>query len=191
MLESRSRVSCKDSPVEDSLQLILRRTSLLTVALLLCACHDDGPHTFHTPAPAPARTPVSAPQPAPLELPLGTNGPEARILTVVDSATGAPITLTDIAAPFSVMTIVARGPGRWQPDASARIELELRGLSHAVLALPLTEPTPVIIAHAFSVGRSDSAGSGLRAGNYVVQVKLVMRESNPLAASLPIYLTLR
>ncbi|HEX9483247.1 MAG TPA: hypothetical protein VF929_01655 [Gemmatimonadaceae bacterium] len=156
----------------------------------MCACQNDGPHTFHTPAPVPARAPAPAPQAPATEVPLGANGPEARILAVVDSATGAPVTLTNLTAPFSVMTVVARGPGQWMPDASARIELELRGPTHTVLALPLAEPTPVIIAHAFTVGRSGASG-GLPTGNYLMQVKLLMRESTVLATSVPLYLTVK
>src|SRR5258708_12730957 len=141
VLESRWRVSSKDSLVQDFAAAHLRRSALLTIALV-CACQNDGPHTFHTPAPVPARAPAPAPQPPATEVPLGANGPEARILAVVDSATGAPVTLTNLTAPFSVMTVVARGPGQWMPAAGARIHLALRVPPHTVLALPPPHPPP-------------------------------------------------
>src|SRR5260221_207627 len=93
-------------------------------------------------------------------------------------------------APVSLMSGVARGPGQWMPAASPRIELDLPGPPHAILALPLREPAPVIIAHAFTVGRPEAIG-GLRTGNYLMQVKLLMRESTVLAASVPLYLTVK
>ncbi len=112
---------------------------------------------------------------------IGTNGPEAQITVVTDAATGAPIPLTGIAAPFDVMTIVARGPGTWSPGRTPRIELRIHGSSDTTLVRPLESPAPVIVAHVFHV-------PALRAGNYTAQVRLVMRGEHALAESVPLHL---
>src|SRR5258707_14281438 len=91
VLESRWRVSSKDSLVQDFAAAHLRRSALLTIALV-CACQNDGPHTFHTPAPVPARAPAPAPQAPATEALLPLNAPQPRIPAVVASSTAAPAT---------------------------------------------------------------------------------------------------
>src|SRR5258708_16432374 len=92
VLESRWRVSSKDSLVQDFAAAHLRRSALLTIALV-CACQNDGPHTFHTPPPVPARAPPPAPHAPATEVPPAANRPEPRILSLAHSAPPPPLTL--------------------------------------------------------------------------------------------------
>ena len=107
---------------------------------------------------------------------------------VVDAATGEPIALTKVAASFSVVTIVARGPGVWSPGPDSRVELRLRGMRDTTLVLALEDPAPVIVAHKFDVAVRGDGHAGLPPGNYTVQVRLVMKGSRSLAESVPIHL---
>ena len=156
--------------------------------IVLLACHDDRPHVFQTPPHAAQRPGVAAPS-AP-ELQIGTNGAEARITAVLDAATGAPVALTGISLPIEVMTLAARGPGR-PPSESARVELVMHGAEEAMQTLALYAPAPMIVAHAFAVPVAGDGRTGLRAGRYTVQVRIVGGKGDVLATSVPLYLELR
>ena len=163
----------------------------MVLGILLAACRDRGAETHVYRAPRPVTTPpapVVYTPPAP-DLPIGTNGPEARVTAVTNLATGSPAPLANIVAPLNVFVLVALGPVGWDPDAHARIELIVDGPTDSTFVLPLTPPAPVIVAHAFAIPLVRAGGAGLRSGDYSAYVRLVMRDSATHAMSAPFYFT--
>lgn len=163
--------------------------SLSVTLVILLACHDDRPHVFQARPPVAARTPVVAVPRTP-EVQIGTYGAEARITAVLDASTGAPVALTNISQTIGVLTLVARGPGR-PPNESARVELIMRGTEEATQTLALGAPAPAIVAHTFTVPVAGDGRTGLRAGRYTVEVRIVGGDGRVLANSVPVYLELR
>jgi len=159
--------------------------------LALAGCRGEQPHVFHAePPPAPRAVQVEPPPSAP-EAPFGSSGPAATILGVQSAATEGPIALTGIDDAFRVMTMVTQGKYRGEQDRHARIELLFDGAHRAVFTQPLGDPAPRTIAHAFTVPVSRDAAGGLTPGNYRMQVRLVMRDTTAVAASLPIVISVR
>ena len=154
------------------------------------ACHDDRPHVYQAPPPPTARPAAEVPRdreaPAVAEAQIGTVGAEARILAVRDAATGNPVALTSIAQPIEVLTLVARGPGR-PASETARIQLVMHGPEEAEQTLVLDAPAPAIVAHAFLVPIAGDGRTGLRAGRYTLQVRIVGGDGVVLASSGPVY----
>ena len=165
-----------------------RGLSCSLLLVLLMACRDDRPHVFqappalHAPIPQPARV-ASAP-----EVPAGTFA-DARIVSVSDAASGAPVALTDITRPIDVMTVCARGPTRPVRE-SARVELIMHGTTDAVQTLVLVSPAPSVVAHAFTIPAGDRT-AGLRPGPYQMHVRIVGGDGRVLATSIPLYIELR
>jgi hypothetical protein len=169
------------------------RWSTFPLALFaLVACHDErpSPHVYSSPPPTPPKVAAGPATPRGPEVQIGTTGAEARITAVVDAATGAPIALTNISQPIEVMTLVARGPGR-PPSENARVDLLMHGTEEAMQTLVLDAPASTIVAHSFSVPVAGNGRTGLRAGRYTVQVRIVGGDGRVLASSAPIYLELR
>ncbi len=179
--------------VHDRAAAVTTALRVLCLAALFAACRDDGSktHVYRAPRPVQAPPPVVVDAPPAPDVPIGTHGADARITAVTDAATGAPVALTDIRVDFSVLTLVARGPGHWAPDRNARIELVVDGPTDTAFVLPLAPNPSVIIAHAFVVPVARDGGAGLRAGNYSAHVQLVMRGRQALAMSTPIYFVAR
>ncbi len=123
------------------------------------------------------------------DAPLGSFA-DARITSIMDAATGAPVPLTDISRAIEVMTVSARGPHR-PASESARVELLMRGVVEATQTLVLPAPASTIVAHAFSIPAASDAGSGLRAGRYTLQVRLIGGDGTVLATSVPLHIELR
>ena len=163
----------------------------LSVLLLpLAACHDDKPHVFQSPAPRPVTTGrVAAANASVPDAPVGSFA-DARITSIVDAATGVPVSLTDISRAIEVMTVSARGPYR-PASESARIELLMHGVAEAVQVLALPAPASTIVAHAFSIPAVSDAGSGLSAGRYTLQVRIIGGDGAVLATSVPLHIELR
>ena len=134
---------------------------------------------------------VVAPQPPAPEVPFGSTAPEARITAVATAATGTPVALGNIVVPFRVTTLVARGPGNWNPGSDARIELVFTGTHRATFSRPLEHPAPAIIAHVFSVPLAAQSPDGLEPGLYEMRVRLVMRDSAAIASSVPLSIVVR
>ena len=164
------------------------RLAILVLPLVL-GCHDERPETHvyaSPPPPASTTTTVStATAVAQPDAPLGTTGPGARIVSVLDASTGAPATLTAITTPIDVMTLVALGPGAWAARArGVRSELVVKGAHDTVLASPLGEPPARLAAHAFRLERA-----ALGVGQSSVRVRLVVDGGRTLVESAPIFLT--
>lgn len=168
------------------------RWSAVSFALfVLVACRDEQPssHVYSSPPPRPPKVAAGAASPNAPEGPIGAEGAEARIIAVFDAATGSPIALNTISGPIEVMTLVARGPGR-PPSENARVELVLHGGEEAIQTLALDAPAPTIVAHSFSVPVAGDGRTGLRAGRYTVQVRIVGGDGRVLASSVPLYVEL-
>ena len=162
---------------------------LLALVLALAACHDDKPHVFQAPAPRPATTGrVAAESPSVPDLPVGSFA-DARITSILDAATGVPVPLTGISRAIEVMTVSARGARR-PAGESARIELLMHGVAEAVQTLVLPAPASTIVAHAFTIPAVSDAGSGLRAGRYTLQVRIIGGDGTVLATSVPLHIEL-
>ena len=163
---------------------------LLALLLTLAACHDDKPHVFQSPAPRPATTGrVAATNPSVPDAPLGSFA-DARITSIVDAATGMPVPLTDISRAIEVMTGSARGPTR-PASESARVELMMHGVTEARQTLVLPAPASTIVAHAFSIPAVSDTRSGLIAGRYTLQVRIIGGDWTVLATSVPLHIELR
>ena len=159
------------------------RLHLLSLALLVVACHDErpSPHVYASPPPrtAPAVAGVSAP-----ELPLGAKGPGAQITSVLDAATGTPASLGAAKGTLSVLGVVALGPGNWGDGADMRMDLAVRGTRELTIAHALGSPAPKVVAHAFELP-VDSLG----AGTYSIRVRLLRAGSRVVVESVPVFLT--
>ena len=154
---------------------------------LLVACHDEQPRTHVYRSPPPVTSPVTAQVKAPVrastgpEIPIGTKGASARLVSIADAASGAPVPLFGITDSVDVLTIVALGPHA-EPAPAVRIELVLRGTAmDTTLVLQLAAPAPSVIAHAFRV-------SGLKEGRYTCVVRLLTSGGRVLAESIATYL---
>ena len=161
---------------------------------VLLACHDDRPHVFQAP-PRPSTRPAASagsaksPSPAP-NVQIGTFGAEARITAVRDASTGTPVLLTDVTEPMEVETLVARGPGR-PLNEGGRVELVLHGAEEASQTLVLDAPAPTIVAHVFTVPVAADGRTGLRAGRYMIEVRIHGGDGRLLATSAPLHLEIR
>jgi hypothetical protein len=161
--------------------------AVLVALFVVVACHDDRPHVFQSAPPQAPRAPVNETPTAP-EAPTGTFA-DARITSVADAATGAPVVLTSITRPITVMTVSARGPGRPQSE-SARVELIMRGTTEATQALALAAPASSVVAHPFTIPAGDPR-AGLPTGRYTLQVRIVGGDGRVLATSVPLHIELR
>lgn len=152
--------------------------------IALIACHDErpSPHVYSSPpppSPKVAATPASATAP---ELPIGTIGPGARLLSVSDAATGAPVALGNIADSVDVLTLVAFGPNSGPWRNGGHVELVVRGGSmDTTLVLRLDSPAPSVVAHTFRI-------AGLKIGRYMSVVRLRASTGRVIAESTPVYL---
>ena len=163
---------------------------LSALLFTLVACHDDKPHVFQAPAPPPATLGTRATEgPSVPDAPVGSHA-DARITSIVDAATGVPVPLTGISRAIEVMTVSARGPYRPARE-SARVELLMHGVAEAVQTLVLPAPASTIVAHAFTIPAVSDAGSGLGAGRYTLQVRIVGGDGTVLATSVPLHIELR
>jgi hypothetical protein len=161
----------------------LRHRGLVPVFALiaLIACHDERPskHVYGSP---PSQSPRVAATPAPPELPIGTIGPGAQLVSVSDAATGAPVGLSNIADSVDVLTLVAFGPHSVSPRNEGRVELAVHGASlDTTLVLRLESPAPSLVAHTFRV-------AGLKSGRYTSVVLLRASTGRVIAESIPLYL---
>ena len=149
---------------------------------VLLACHDEQPrtHVYSSPPPsAQARAPVAAAAAA--EIPIGTKGAAARLVSISDAATGAPVTLGNIIDSVDVLTLVALGPHS-EPAHGARVELVMRGSAmDTTLVLRIATAPPSILAHAFRV-------AGLKPGRYTCVVRLLTPDGRVLAESIATHL---
>jgi hypothetical protein len=153
----------------------------LLLLWLAMACHDDRPNNHVYASPPPKTVPAPA---APIvdEAPLGTNGPGARITSVLDATTGAPVALTNVVGDVDVMTLAALGPGNLGEAEDVRVELVIRGSRDTTLTLPLGRPAPRMIAHAFRL----PAGV-LGRGQSTVRARLVAGKARVVVESTPIF----
>ncbi len=116
------------------------------------------------------------------ELPLGTKGPGAQIRSVLDAATGIPISLTSAAGTVDVMALVALGPGDWS-SSRVHADLAIRGTRDTTVALHLGSPPPSMVAHAFRVSL-DALGPG----RYSMRARVVGDGRGVLVESAPVFL---
>lgn len=158
----------------------LRLIALLIIGALAAGCREDRSRVRVAGVPTPPRPP-SVPTVHVPEVPFGSTGPEARIVSVSDASTGAPVSLTSIRDSVRVLTLVAFGPDDQPTRSDARLELIIAGASNRLLTMALSAPVPVIISHAFSVG-------GLRPGAHTVSVRLVGAVRGEIARSIPLHL---
>jgi hypothetical protein len=151
-------------------------------AITLIACHDEqrSTHVYASPPPSP-KVAVTASPPAP-ELPLGAIGAGARLVSISDAATGAPVAIGSIADSVDVLTLVTFGPNSDAWRIGAQVELLVRGISRdTTLVFRLATPAPSIVAHAFRV-------AGLKVGRYTGTVRLRASGGRVIAESIPVYL---
>ena len=161
----------------------MRHRGLVPVfaVIALIACHDERPskHVYGSPPP---QSPRVAATPAAPELPIGTIGPGARLVSISDAATGAPVGLGSIADSVDVLTLVAFGPNSGSSRNGGRVELVVRGgTMDTTLVLRLESPAPSIVAHTFRV-------AGLKSGRYTSVVRLRASTGRVIAESIPLYL---
>lgn len=150
-------------------------------SIALAACQDNQPHVFHAPPPrTPAASPAVTTSSSP-EVPFGTTGAEARITAVVDGATGGPVALTDLRGKVSIITLVARGPGR-PGSESARVELAMDGPRDTTLVLAIDAPAPTIVAHVFQL----DVGHDFPSGAYTLTARIVAG-GQTLTSSVPMH----
>jgi hypothetical protein len=159
------------------------KAAALSLSLLSVACDRPSQHVYSSPAP-PAKLPAGSTPAitrAP-EFPLGTMGPEARLVAVADAATGAPVALGSIADSVDVLTLVTFGPAASTAREGGRVELDVRGPAvDTTLVHALGAPAPSIAAHSFRL-------TGLTAGRYTTVVRLRMTDGRVLAQSIPLAL---
>src|SRR5688500_9422141 len=106
------------------------------MTLILAACHDK-PRDAHVFASPPPRRPPAPPVAAAPDLPLGSKGPGAVVVSVLDSATGTPVSLTAATGTLEVLTLSALGPGDWSSTGNAHVDLAVLGRRDTVLTHPL------------------------------------------------------
>jgi hypothetical protein len=107
-------------------------------------------------------------------------GAGARLVSVTDAVTGAPVALGDITDSVDVLTLVAFGPGEQLAREGGRVELDVRGQStDTTLVRQLGAPAPIIAANTFRL-------SGLQRGRYTSVVRLRMTNGRVLAESIPL-----
>ncbi|MEO5817289.1 MAG: hypothetical protein ABIT20_18625 [Gemmatimonadaceae bacterium] len=157
------------------------RTAGILMLLAGAACEQPSKHVYSSPPPTPNASTGAAPaiSGAP-EIPIGTLAAGARLVSVTDAATGAPVALGSITDSVDVLTLVAFGPGEWAARHGGRIELAVRGPSFdTTLVRNLGAPAPSIAAHTFRVG-------GLMVGRYSSVVRLRSTDGSLLAESIPL-----
>ena len=164
--------------------------------LLACAvaCGDSRPHVFQAPPPPtpvtarvkPAATPLTAV--AEPEVPIGSLGPEAQIISVADAATGIPISLTSIGASIRVMALVACGPAGYPTGANVALEITMKGPTDTTIAFYPGSAPSVIIAHAFELTVARGSQPGLKAGGYTAHLRLMVNEKQRVISA-PLYFT--
>jgi hypothetical protein len=145
------------------------------------ACDRPSNHVYSSPPPTPQRPAGTVPaiSQAP-EIPLGALGPGARLVSINDAATGAPVALGSITDSVDVLTLVAFGPAQWLAREGGRVELTMRGQTFdTTLVRSLGAPAPTIAAHTFRVG-------GLKVGRYSGVVRLTSTNGSVLAESIPL-----
>jgi hypothetical protein len=181
-------VSSKHSPEQELPVAHAFRIAFL--CLLVAACGGDRRHVFQAPPPPGdhvAAPPVAAATPEPV---LGTFA-EARIEHVALAATGAPIALENVVDSFRVTTLVSTGNRPLQPHAGDRIELLFTGSSRLALEAPFGAVIPQVAAQVFVVATTRQRADGLAPGNYWMQVRLFVRDTTPLAQSVPLFVQVR
>ena len=89
------------------------------------------------------------------------------------------------------MVLVATGPTEWSQGDDARIELSFTGAREASFVRPLERPAMSLVAHVFRVPLARESPDGLPPGNYKMQVRLIMHGNTPIAASLPMPISVR
>jgi hypothetical protein len=152
--------------------------------IALVACHDErpSPHVYGSPPPTSPRAAATAASMSAPELPIGTIGPGARLVSISDAATGIPVALGSIADSVDVLTLVAFGPNSGPWRKGGHVELVVRGgTMDTTLVLRLDSPAPSIVAHTFRV-------AGLKSGRYTSVVRLRASTGRVIAESVPLYL---
>lgn len=150
------------------------------LSLVSLSCDQPSKHVYSSPPP---RRPLPAgTTPAlstPLEIPFGSMGPGAQIVSVTEAATGLPVALGSITDSVNVLTLVAFGPGDALARQGGRVELHVRGqVSDTTLVRALGRPAPSIAANTFRL-------SGLPEGRFTIVVRLRMTDGHVLAESIP------
>jgi hypothetical protein len=152
--------------------------------IALVACHDErpSPHVFASPPPPSPKAAGAPATPSAPELPIGTTAPDARLVSISDAATGAPVALGSIADSVDVLTLVSFGPNSERWRNGGHVELRVRnGSMDTTLVLQLDSPAPSVVAHAFRV-------AGLKIGRYTSVVRLRAGTGRVIAESTPLYL---
>ena len=157
----------------------------LAVGLLACA-RDEPRHVYRSAPPARenARAGVSAAAPEP---PVGTNGPSARIVSVLSTSTGRPASLQRVDGDIDIVTLAARG-GESSTMGPVNLELRITGSTDTTLVRRLEAPVPVIIAHVFRLPVR-ATPAALQDGRFQLQVRLVGPRGRAIATSVPVDLT--
>lgn len=124
------------------------------------------------------------------DVPFGSTGADARISAVSDAATGAPTALGNARDSIIVMATFARGPA-WSSTESLEVKLVLTGACPGIVVAAFPAPAPVVIAHQFRITASDIAAWCTRDGVTLARAVLLGRNARPLAASVPMGLTIR
>jgi hypothetical protein len=122
------------------------------------------------------------------ELPVGSSGPSARVVSVRVASTGEPAALEHLTQSVDVVTLVSRGRGS-SSAGPARLELRVTGEADTTLVERITGPVPTVIAHSFRLSSSDGF-VGLPNGRYQLQVRLV-GPTGRIIASPPFFVTVR
>jgi len=158
------------------------------IGLLASCAGDESRHVYRSSPPVRDRSPAAAPSSAP-EPPVGTNGPSARITAVLSTSTGTAARLDRVEGDINVVTLVSRGSGS-PSQGPATLQLRITGSTDTTLVQRFDTPVPVIVAHSFRVRVSDGA-AGLRDGRFHLQVRLVGRDGQLIASSIPVDLGVR
>ena len=163
--------------------MTLVRRTLLALAPLLAACHDERPDTHVYSAPAPRQAARGTGAAASVELPLGAMGPGAQITSVLNAATGIPVSLVATAGIVDVMAVVALGPDPLR-FGDVRADLAISGPRDTILDLELGSPPPSMIAHPFRIS-VDALGPG----SYSMRARLKRVSGAVVVESAPVFFT--
>lgn len=156
----------------------------LLFAPLLVACQGErpNPHVYASPAPRATAAAGTGAATAPVpEAPLGSQGPGARLTSVLDAVTGAPVALSSATGAVDVMALVALGPGSWQ-GLRVSMDLAIKGTRDTALVWELGTPAPLMAAHAFRVELG-----ALGPGRYSMRARLLRGGSEVVVESAPLF----
>ena len=161
----------------------MRRAVVAMLSFASVGCDRPSKHVYSSPPPQrPLPAGATPALSTPLEIPFGTMGPGAQLVSVTDAATGVPVALGSITDSVDVLTLVAFGPDAALARVGGRVEFEVRGQAvDTTMVRQLGAPAPSVAANTFRL-------TGLKSGRYSTVVRLRMTGGHVLAESIPFQL---